>query len=169
GRAHRLERSLALADGRHPDLGPRRQGVHAQLVDVGAELVGGGEGRLDVLTARGEVAHHADRLALLHLRELELLAVEVGEPGRVHLLRAIRRLHHLPIMARHTRYGVAGISRSVTPSGVSASRSALTTAAGAPIAPDSPQPLAPSGLWVQGWLSSVSEAKLGRSVARGSA
>ena len=33
---------------------------------------------------------------------------------------------------------------------------ALTTAAGVPIAPDSPQPLAPRGLCVQGWVSSNS-------------
>jgi len=34
------------------------------------------------------------------------------------------------------------------------------------MAPDSLQPLAPSGLWVQGWVSSVSAARKGRSPAR---
>ena len=60
------------------------------------------------------------------------------------------------------------MSRSVTPRGASASSTALTTAAGAPIEPASPQPLAPSGLWVQGWLSSHSvtnAAVLPRSLA----
>src|SRR5262249_5286054 len=60
-------------------------------------------------------------------------------------------------IASHTRAGVSGMSRSCTPSGASASRTALTKAAGAPIVPDSPQPFAPSGLWVQGWLSSTGD------------
>src|SRR2546425_2291824 len=93
----------------------------------------------------------------------------------VALLRAVGGLDHAfdppraRIIACHTRCGVAGISRSVTPSGASASSSAPTTAAGAAIAPASPQPLAPSGLWVQGWLSSVSPWKYGRALARGNA
>src|SRR5215813_10715866 len=52
-------------------------------------------------------------------------------------------------IARHTRPGVAGIARSVTPSGASALITAFMIAAGAPIVPASPQPLAPSGLCVQ--------------------
>src|SRR5262245_14922615 len=58
------------------------------------------------------------------------------------------------------------MSRSVTPRGASASSTALTTAAGEPMEPASPQPLAPSGLWVQGWLSSHSVTNGGRSSAR---
>src|SRR3954470_590285 len=46
-------------------------------------------------------------------------------------------------MAARTRSGVAGISNSSTPRGASASQIALITAAGAPIAPPSPRPLAP--------------------------
>ena len=49
-------------------------------------------------------------------------------------------------MARYTRPGVAGIARSVTPSGASALTTAFIIAAGAPIVPASPQPLASSGL-----------------------
>src|ERR1700747_1139483 len=59
------------------------------------------------------------------------------------------------------------MSRAGTPRGASASSTALTTAAGAPIEPASPQPLAPSGLWVQGWLSSPSVTYGGRSAADG--
>src|SRR5262245_34847499 len=70
---------------------------------------------------------------------------------------------------RHTCSDVSGMSRSTMPRGVSASSAALITAAGAPMAPASPQPLAPSGLWVQGWLSSHSVTNAGRSSARASA
>ena len=51
-------------------------------------------------------------------------------------------------MRRHSLSGVAGMSRWRIPSGFSASTRALVIAAGAPIAPASPQPLTPSGLWV---------------------
>jgi hypothetical protein len=50
------------------------------------------------------------------------------------------------LIARHTWPLVAGMARSRTPSGASASTTAFMTAAGAPIVPASPQPLAPSGL-----------------------
>ena len=58
------------------------------------------------------------------------------------------------------------MSKSVTPSGASASSTALMTAGGEPIAPASPQPLEPIGLWVQGVLS-VSSLNIGKSSARG--
>ena len=51
---------------------------------------------------------------------------------------------------RQTLLGVAGMSRSLTPRGASASSTALITAGGEPIAPASPQPLTPSGLCVHG-------------------
>src|SRR5262245_65414508 len=73
------------------------------------------------------------------------------------------------LIACQTRSGVSGISRSVTPRGARASSAALTSAAGEPIEPASPQPLAPSGLWVQGWLSSHSVIDDGRSSGRPSA
>src|SRR5271170_363877 len=72
-------------------------------------------------------------------------------------------------IARHTVSGVNGMSISVTPRGASASSTALTIAAGAAIAPASPQPFAPRGLCVHGWLSSNSDSMDGRSPARGSA
>jgi hypothetical protein len=56
----------------------------------------------------------------------------------------------VPQIAFHTLSGVIGNWKSVTPSGVSASRTTLSIAAGAPIEPASPQPLAPSALWGQG-------------------
>ena len=53
-------------------------------------------------------------------------------------------------MAFHTVCAVAGKGMSLMPIDHSASVIALITAAGAPIAPASPQPLTPSGLCVQG-------------------
>jgi hypothetical protein len=52
-------------------------------------------------------------------------------------------------MARHTRSEVAGMSISTMPSGANASTTAFMIAAGAPMAPASPQPLTPSGLCAQ--------------------
>ena len=52
-------------------------------------------------------------------------------------------------IAAHTRSGVAGMSSCLTPSGASASSTALMTAGSAPTVPASPAPLAPKGLsWV---------------------
>ena len=53
-------------------------------------------------------------------------------------------------MAAHTRLGEAGMSNSFTPRSLSASSTALITAGGEPMAPASPQPLVPRGLWVHG-------------------
>ena len=62
--------------------------------------------------------------------------------------------------------GLAGISMSPTPTADSASMTALITAGGEPIAPTSPQPFTPSGLWVQSvvWVETPND---GRSSARG--
>ncbi len=68
-------------------------------------------------------------------------------------------------MERHTVCAVAGIGMSFTPR---ASVIAFITAAGAPIAPASPQPFTPSGLCVQG-VSRVSSLNSGTSPARGMA
>ena len=74
GRLDRLERALAAADRLDADLGPGRHGVDAHLVDVGAEIFRGGERRRDIVAARAEIAQQHDRLALLHIAELEFLA-----------------------------------------------------------------------------------------------
>src|SRR5262245_20254853 len=50
----------------------------------------------------------------------------------------------------HILWLVAGMSMCLMPNGASASRMALTTAGGAPIAPASPHPFAPIGLVVHG-------------------
>src|ERR1700682_3724535 len=68
--------------------------------------------------------------------------------------------------ACHTRCGVAGMSRYFTPDVDSASCTAFMSAAGAPTAPASPQPLAPSGLWVHG-VTLVATLNDGRSSERG--
>ena len=65
--------------------------------------------------------------------------------------------------------GVNGMSTPRTPTEPSASIMALVMAAGAPMVPDSPQPLTPEGLWVQGWVSSVAVMKSGSTSARGMA
>ena len=67
-------------------------------------------------------------------------------------------------IASQTRLDEAGMSKSFTPSGASASSTALMTAGGEPIAPASPQPLVPSGLWVQG-VQTVSSLNCGNSVS----
>ena len=56
------------------------------------------------------------------------------------------------LSAVQTLFGLSGMSIWVTslPAACSASTTALTTAGGEPIAPASPQPFTPSGLWVQG-------------------
>src|SRR5215472_10509614 len=69
-------------------------------------------------------------------------------------------------IALHTRCGVAGMSMLFTPTAESASCTAFMSAAGAPIAPASPQPFAPSGLCVQG-VTLVATLNDGRSSARG--
>ena len=53
------------------------------------------------------------------------------------------------LIARHTFSGDAGIDMSVTPSGDSASMTALISAGGDAMAPASPQPLTPRSLCVQ--------------------
>jgi len=65
-------------------------------------------------------------------------------------------------MASHTRSEVAGMSISTMPSGANASTTAFMIAAGAPMVPASPQPLAPSGLCVQSvvLVSSLNGRKL---------
>jgi hypothetical protein len=69
-------------------------------------------------------------------------------------------LHRFP----DTRWGEAGMSKSFTPSGASASSKALITAGGEPMAPASPQPLVPSGLCVHG-VHTVSSLNCGKSAA----
>src|SRR6516225_900865 len=83
GRLDRLERALAASHGLDPDLGPRRHGVDAHLVGVGAELLGRGEGRGDVIAPRPKIAQQHDGLALAHVAKLEFLAEEHRELGVV--------------------------------------------------------------------------------------
>src|SRR5205814_3039574 len=69
-------------------------------------------------------------------------------------------------IASQTRCGVAGMSMYLTFAEARASCTAFISAAGAPIAPASPQPLAPSGLCVHG-VTFVATLKEGRCAARG--
>jgi len=54
------------------------------------------------------------------------------------------------LAARQTRSSVTGMSTCSTPSGESVSTTALTTVGGATMAPPSPTPFAPVGLWGDG-------------------
>src|SRR3954464_3601112 len=72
------------------------------------------------------------------------------------------------LQARQTFSEVTGMSIEVTPRGSSACKTALTKAAGPAIAPASPQPLTPSGLFLQGVVSDSMRIS-GRSSARGRA
>src|SRR5262245_133669 len=96
GRLDRLERALAASDGLDPDLGPRRHGVDAHLVGVGAELLGRGERGGDVVAPRPEIAQQHDGLALAHVAQLEFLAEEHRELGMVQ-----RFVHETPPVASH--------------------------------------------------------------------
>ena len=69
-------------------------------------------------------------------------------------------------MARHTRSADAGMSSVRTPSGASASITALITTGNAPTVPASPAPFAPSGLSFVG-TGLLSTCMSGMSSARG--
>src|SRR6516165_6066047 len=100
GRLDRLERAFAASDGLDPDLGPRRHGVDAHLVGVGAELLGRGERGGDVIAPRPEVAQQHDGLALAHVAKLEFLAKEHRELGVVQ-----RFVHEILLCASARRVG----------------------------------------------------------------
>src|SRR5512138_2391920 len=71
------------------------------------------------------------------------------------------------LIACHTLAGVSGVLSCLMPSSLSASITPLVTQGGPPIAPDSPQPLAPSGLVLHGADGSSVTAIGGMSSARG--
>src|SRR3982074_3514854 len=71
------------------------------------------------------------------------------------------------LIACQTFSGDSGVLSVVMPSSLSASITPLVMQGGPPIAPDSPQPLAPSGLVRQGAESSSVTAIGGMSSARG--
>src|SRR5215203_1044162 len=71
------------------------------------------------------------------------------------------------LIACHTLAGGNGVLSCLMPSSLSASITPLVTQGGPPIAPDSPQPFAPSGLVRQGAESSSVTAIGGMSSARG--
>src|SRR5471030_1332159 len=66
-------------------------------------------------------------------------------------------------MARHTRSEVHGMSMCVIPRWLSASTTAFWIAGVDPMVPDSPMPLAPSGLrGLSVWVLHLEAAQLGR-------
>src|SRR5688500_14406078 len=141
------------------------------------ELLGrlpGGEDRHRPLGLR--VAERADHLQHAALREL-LAAGAVVRHARLgrgdHVVgRLVEQdvLHRPrfgpPAIASHTRSGVAGMATSRPPKPDRASTTALITAGGVPTEPDSPRPLAPSGLAGDGVTTSAS-SNSGISAAEG--
>ncbi len=133
----------------------------------------------DGVAGNGDPLHVGNRSDVDHLfrlREAQLEGRDQRHATRQehHVVAAARRFHgvvgtggffvievvHLsspysaaclaPLSACQILSGVAGISMLSTPATRNASVSALMTAAGVPMAPASPQPLAPMGLWVHG-------------------
>ena len=88
-----IQRPLALANGGHAHLGPAGDHVDAHLVDVEAHLVCGGKGGLNVLSARAKVGYDRHGLTGADLAQLELLAKQRSQLGRVHFLSADSSLH----------------------------------------------------------------------------
>src|SRR5262249_54850352 len=86
GRLDGLERALAASHGLNPDLGPRRHGIDAHLVGVGAELLGrGARGRAVTRRAPATAREHV-ALALALVANLEFLAEELRQSGGFHRL-----------------------------------------------------------------------------------
>ena len=94
GRLHRVERALALSDGRHAHLCPRRYAVDAHLVDIGAEILGRGERALDIGPARRQIAQARHGLTRFHIAKLELPAEQQRELAGVDLLSALGDVGH---------------------------------------------------------------------------
>src|SRR5262245_43016246 len=84
-----------------------------------------------------------------------------------HLQTALYRAALAALIACQILTGVSGVLSAVMPSSLSASITPLAMQGGPPIAPDSPQPLAPSGLVRHGAESSSVTAIGGISSARG--
>ncbi len=73
-----------------PEAQMRDRAADADLVDIGAELLGGRHPGLDVVAPRIEVGQEHDGLAALHLAELELFAEHADELRGVQELRTHR-------------------------------------------------------------------------------
>jgi len=95
------------------------------------------DGGVTGVRARGALRAHDGGLHERHPRPPQ----RVGGVEHGHQMGGVGR----PCMASHTRAGVQGMSMWVTPSGASASTTALTTAGGEPTVADSPMPFAPIG------------------------
>src|SRR5437899_5591144 len=120
---------------------------------------------------RGEPggADLADRVALdQHVRRLRAVGADIEQDAAADDAdyRRAQRRALASWIARQTRSGVTGMSRWRTPSGASASLTALSSAGSAPTVPASPTPLAPSGFTCVG-TSWASTSNAGMSSARG--
>src|SRR5262249_38645219 len=117
------------------------------------------DGEVDAVERDGALLKGAhDLVVATGKRERNLLRhIALYERGRALLADGI---------ARHSRSGVAGISKWRMPSGASASFTAFMIAGNAPTVPASPAPLTPSGFILVGtsWLPTASD---GKSSARG--
>src|SRR5438105_2606299 len=113
-----------------------------------------------------------DRRVALVLRRLLQVWAKVAADPRMAIKSGGDGLAALPYAARNSRIAcqiralVVGMSRCLTPSGASASITALTIAGKAPTVPASPAPFAPSGLSLVGH-GLLSILMVPRSSARG--
>src|SRR2546425_705559 len=120
---------------------------------------------------RGEPggADLADRVTVdQHVRRLRAVGADIEQDAAADDAdyRRAQRRAFASWIARHTRSEVTGMSRWRTPSGASASLTALSSAGSAPTVPASPTPLAPSGFTCVG-TSWASTSNAGMSSARG--
>src|SRR5436309_2059178 len=111
----------------------------------------------------------ADRVTVdQHVRRLRAVGADIEQDAAADDAdyRRAQRRAFASWIARQTRSGVTGMSRWRTPSGASASLTALSSAGSAPTVPASPTPLAPSGFTFVG-TSWASTSNVGMSSARG--
>src|SRR5437764_816266 len=94
-------------------------------------------------------------------------SVVIQPKMRCFMVRSLLNYFLAPWIAAQTRCGVAGIWMLRTPSGHRASITAFITVGVEPTAPDSPTPLAPIGLDLDGTESSSWLLKVGNVEARG--
>src|SRR5215471_17265896 len=151
-----------------------RHGTDDEVVAVHLDALELGDGaEVDEVRRLRQALFHRGEQGLTAGQELGIGAAGclggVGHRGRTEIVEVVHAVV-LPysaaaltlLMACHTRWGEAGMVMSVTPSGASASSTALITAGGEPMAPTSPQPFEPSGLWVHIvlWVETLNEGTL---------
>ena len=146
--------------GPHPggDIGVACTAANAKAAVIGRAnpLHLGNPGQADKFGRRRKALFKRRDKGLPPAKRLCLFVAEcaqrITDGGRALDIKCIHAVSPYPCIAAQTREGLRGMSIWVTflPPDCSASITALTTAGGLPMAPASPQPFTPNGLWVQG-------------------